>query len=150
MDQAKLQIENYISKLTDDRKDAINKLRTVFTNNLPKGFSETFEYNMIAYVVPLSLYPNGYHCKKETPLPFINIASQKSHIAIYHMGIYADKNLLNWFTKEFSLRSSKKLDMGKSCIRFKHPTDIPYELISELATKMSVETWIKLYESMLK
>jgi hypothetical protein len=140
------QISQYINALSDDRKEAVLQLSKCFTENLPTGFEETFNYGMIGYVVPLSIYPKGYHCSANTPLPFINIASQKSHIAIYHMGIYADAELLKWFTLEFSKNSTKKLDMGKSCIRFKKHSDIPFNLISELATKMSVNNWIDLYE----
>lgn len=122
------------------------ELRKVIAKNLPKGFSETMAYGMIAYVVPHSLYPDGYHCDPKTPLPFINIASQKNFIAVYHMGIYADKKLLDWFSKEYPKHSKTKLDMGKSCIRFKKPDQIPFKLIGELASKMTVKEWIALYE----
>jgi len=139
-------IINYIESLAEERKEAMNNLREIILTSLPKGFEETFSYGMISYVVPLTTYPNGYHCSPETPLPFINIASQKNHIAIYHMGIYAQPDLLNWFTNEFVNYSKKKLDIGKSCIRFKNPNDIPFDLIKELMKKMSVDEWITLYE----
>ena len=142
--------EEYVKSLPDDRKKAVAELRKVIRKNLPKGFKETMGYGMLAYVVPHSLYPDGYHCTPELPLPFMNIASQKNFIAVYHMGVYCDKTLLNWFTTEYAKHSKTKLDMGKSCLRFKKLDDIPYKLIGELAAKMTVEKWISLYESMVK
>ncbi|MBE2279726.1 MAG: DUF1801 domain-containing protein, partial [Ignavibacteriaceae bacterium] len=115
-----------------------------------QGYEETICYGMIAYVVPHSIYPNGYHCDTKLPLPFLSIASQKNFVAIYHMGLYANEELLNWFTTEYPKHSKSKLDMGKSCIRFKKPENIPYELISELVSKVSVNDWINIYESILK
>ncbi len=103
-------------------------------------------YGMIGYVVPHTLYPKGYHCKPTDPLPFMNIASQKNFIAVYHMGLYADPQLLKWFTQEYPKHSTQKLDMGKSCIRFKKPDQIPFKLLGELAAKMTPTQWIQLYE----
>lgn len=142
--------DDYVDQLPDDRKDAINKLRKSIQDNLPKGFSETMSYGMIGYVVPHSIYPYGYHCDPKLPLPFISIASQKNFIALYHMGIYADPKLLEWFTTEYPKHSKTKLDMGKSCIRFKNINGIPYDLIGELVRKMNVNEWIKIYETHLK
>ena len=142
--------EEYINQLPDDRKEAIQKLRNTIFNNLPEGFEETMLYGMIGYVVPHSIYPNGYHTDPKLPLAFINIASQKNHIALYHSGIYARKELLDWFKNEYPKHSSVKLDMGKSCLRFKNPEHIPYELIGELATKMTPEEWIIIYEKNVK
>jgi uncharacterized protein YdhG (YjbR/CyaY superfamily) len=139
-------VEAYISELPADRQEAINTLRKIIKKNLPKGFSECMNYGMIGYVVPHSLYPKGYHCDPKLPLPFLGLASQKNAISFYHMGIYADTKLLDWFTKEYPKRSTAKLDMGKSCIRFKKPEQIPYDLIGELCSKMSPADWIKLYE----
>lgn len=144
------QVDEYISSLPEDRKEAIHKLRGIFIKHLPKGFEEDFQYNMIAYVVPHSAYPNGYHVDPKKPLPFINIASQKNHIAIYHMGIYSNPELLSWFEDEYKKQASTKLDMGKSCLRFKKVGSIPYKLIEELAKKVSVKDWISIYESNLK
>lgn len=101
---------------------------------------------MIGYVVPHSLYPPGYHVNPTLPLPFINIASQKNYIAMYHMGLYANKQLLDWFVAEYPKHSPRKLDMGKSCIRFKNMETIPYDLIGELCTKMTIENWITMHE----
>jgi uncharacterized protein YdhG (YjbR/CyaY superfamily) len=139
--------EDYINQLPDDRKEPIQKLREVILKNLPDGFNEEISYGMIGFVVPHSVYPKGYHCDTKLPLPFINIASQKNFIAFYHMGIYAKKELLDWFTYEYTKLDMARLDMGKSCIRFKKPEHIPYGLLGELAGKMSCEEWISLYES---
>jgi len=140
-------VEQYITELPEDRQKAINELRKVIKKNMPKGFQETMNYGMIGYVVPHSKYPAGYHCNPKDPLPFMNIASQKNSINVYHMGIYANPKLLKWFTSEHAKASSKKLDMGKSCIRYKKPEDIPYILIGELASKMTPQEWIEMYES---
>lgn len=137
----------YINSLPADRRPVIEKIRRELLNNLPEGFVETISCGMIGYVVPLSLYPKGYHCKKGEPLCFINLASQKNYIALYHMGIYADEELLQWFINEWKKFSNKKLDMGKSCIRLKDMNNIPYTLIGKLASKMSPEEWIARYES---
>lgn len=141
-----MDVQSYIEKLPEGRQDTINKLRKVITDNLPDGFSETISYGMIGFVVPHSLYPAGYHCTPSEPLPFISLASQKNFISLYHMGIYATPELLQWFTDEYPKHIKTKLDMGKSCIRFKKPEQIPYELIAELCTKMTPQEWIEIYE----
>jgi len=138
--------KQYIDQLPADRKKVVSKLRSTLRKHLPKGFREEMSYNMLGYVVPHSIYPAGYHCDTSQPLPFINLASQKNFVALYHMGLYADKKLLGWFTKNYTAKVEGKLDMGKSCIRFKKMDNIPYELIGELAGKMSPQDWIKLYE----
>ncbi|HET8860074.1 DUF1801 domain-containing protein [Marivirga sp.] len=140
-------VEGYLDAILEERKWAFNLLRTTIVENLPLGFEETISYGMIAYVVPHSLYPSGYHVEPEIPLPFISIASQKNNIALYHMGIYAIKTLLHWFEEEYKKEVATKLDMGKSCIRFKNPKNIPFALIGELCKKMSPEDWIELYEN---
>lgn len=142
--------EAYIAEIPEDRQKAFAKLRSVIRKNLPKGFSETMGYGMMGYVAPHSKYPAGYHCNPKDPLPFIGIASQKNFIAIYHMGLYADPGLLKWFTAAHAKASSKNLDMGKSCIRYKKPDDIPFELMGELASKMAPDEWIAIYERVLK
>ena len=140
-------VEAYMASLPEERKAAMQQLRDVITQNLPNGFQEEMSYGMIGYVVPHSLYPKGYHCNAKLPLPFLNIASQKNFIAVYHMGMYADEIILNWFTTEFAKTTTSKLDMGKSCVRFKKMGDIPFDLIGKLASKMSVEQWISCYEN---
>ncbi len=141
--------DEYISLVPEDRKSAMTKLRNAILENLPEGFQECMNYGMIGYVVPHSIFPSGYHCDPKLPLPFMNIASQKNFIAVYHMGMYAKPELLKWFTEEYPKHCKRKLDMGKSCIRFKKPEEIPFELIGELASKMSVEDWINLYQEKL-
>ena len=136
----------YIESLPEDRKEAILKIRSAIFQNLPKGFEEVMNYGMLGYVVPHSIYPNGYHCDPKLPLPFLSIASQKNFISVYHMGIYSDKNLLDWFVSEYAKFSKTKLDIGKSCIRFKKIDQLPYELIGALSSKISAKDWIKIYK----
>lgn len=142
--------KEYLESLPEDRKDAISKLRNIIRKNLPKGFQEIMGYGMLGYAVPHKIYPAGYHCNPKDPLPFMGLASQKNFIAVYHMGIYSDPKLLKWFTTEYPKHSTAKLDMGKSCMRFKKLDQIPYKLIGELAQKMTVKDWINLYEKELK
>ncbi|WP_339886692.1 DUF1801 domain-containing protein [uncultured Flavobacterium sp.] len=142
--------EQYIAELPENRVEAINKLRKVINDNLPKGFNEEMSYGMIGYVVPHSIYPAGYHCTPKLPLPFMSFASQKNSVNFYHMGIYANPELLNWYTSEYPKYCTAKLDMGKSCIRFKKMDQIPFDLIGKLVQKMSVEDWIKCYEANFK
>lgn len=142
--------EEYIKNVPEERKEPMSKLRSTIKENLPKGFEETMSYGMIGYVVPHSLYPDGYHCNPSLPLPFINLASQKNYIAVYHSGIYADEEMYNWFVQEFQKRKGIKPDMGKSCIRLKKMSGIPYDLIGELVKKISPEQWIATYESNVK
>lgn len=141
--------EEYVNELPTERKEAIIKLRKEILKNLPRGFKEVMGYGMLSYVVPHSIYPAGYHCKPVDPLPFASLASQKNFISFYHMGIYSDPELMEWFVKEYPKHTTAKLDMGKSCIRFKKPEHIPYKLLGELMSKMTVKKWIDQYESIL-
>jgi uncharacterized protein YdhG (YjbR/CyaY superfamily) len=143
-------VDDYINKLDEDRQRAITKMREVIKKNLPKGFQEVLNYNMPAFVVPHKLYPNGYHCDPKLPLPFISFASQKNFIALYHMGIYANPALHKWLVEEYPKHCKRKLDMGKSCIRFKKIEEIPFGLIAELCKKISPKDWIDLYETHVK
>lgn len=142
--------QEYLESLPEDRKIIVDNLRKAISKTLPKGFAEVMNYGMIGYVVPHSIYPSGYHCDPKLPLPFMGLASQKNFIAFYHMGIYANNSLLKWFTEEYPKHCKTKLDMGKSCIRFKKLNDIPFKLISELVSKMDVAAWVKLYEKEIK
>ena len=137
----------YIESLPQERKEVVLKIREAIFQNLPEGFEEVVNYGMLGYVVPHSIYPKGYHCDPKLPLPFMSLASQKNNISFYHMGIYADKQLLNWFVSEYPKHVRSRLDMGKSCIRFKKMNEIPYAVIGELAAKISPQSWINLYES---
>ena len=143
-------VQEYLDKVPEERQMAFNKLRQTIIDNLPSGFAEDFSYGYIGFNVPHSLYPAGYHCTPEKPLPFTGIASQKNFIGLYHMGIYANPELLEWFISEYTKHCKHKLDMGKSCIRLKKMDEIPYELIGELMQRMTVDEWIDLYEATTK
>jgi uncharacterized protein YdhG (YjbR/CyaY superfamily) len=145
-----LSVNDYLSNVAEDKKEPFLRLREVIKSNIPEGFDERISYGMVGYVVPHSIFPAGYHCDPKLPLPFVTIAAQKNFIALYHMGIYANPALYDWFVNEYPKHCKSKLDMGKSCIRFKKPTEIPYDLISELIKKMSVNDWINCYETLLK
>ena len=142
--------EDYINQVPEERKATLNRLRQVINDNLPEGFEEGIQYGMIGYYVPHSVYPDGYHCDPKTPLPFMSFASQKNSVNLYHSGIYAKKELHDWWVSEYPKHSSRKLDMGKSCVRFKKLDDIPYDLIAELTQKMSCQEWIDIYEANIK
>ncbi|MBS1760533.1 MAG: DUF1801 domain-containing protein [Bacteroidetes bacterium] len=143
-------VNDLLKNIPEDRAAAFNKLHNIIIANLPEGFEAAISYGGLGYVVPHSIYPNGYHCKPSEPLPFAGIASQKNSINFYHMGIYSDSKLLEWFVAEYPKYCNQKLDMGKSCVRFKKMNDIPYMLIGSLMKKLSVKDWINIYESKLK
>ena len=143
-------IDEYIDHVPEDRTEALMKLHKVLQDNLPLALKEQMSYGMPAFVVPHTVYPDGYHCDTKQPLPFVNYASQKNFIALYHMGVYAFPEIMEWFKKEYPKHCKRKLDMGKSCIRFKRMDDIPYELIAELCRKISVDDWITKYEEVYK
>ncbi len=143
-------VKAYIEELPEDRQKAIIQFQKAINKNLPKGFHEEMSYGMIGYVVPHKIYPAGYHCDPKLPLPFMALASQKNSINFYHMGIYGDPKLYKWFTNAHTKASPKKLDMGKSCTRYKKIEDIPFELIGELVGKITVEQWIAQYELLYK
>lgn len=136
----------YLAELPAERQAAVTKLRKVILKNLPNGFKEGMSYGMLGYFVPHSIYPKGYNCNPQLPLPFINLASQKNSITLYHMGIYGDPKLKKWFEEAYAKTVVAKLDMGGSCIRFKKPENIPYDLIGELCSKVTVAQWIATYE----
>ena len=143
-------VEQYLQELPEERKEVVGKLREVILENLPNGFEECMNYGMLGYVVPHSLYPEGYHCDPKLPLPFMNLASQKNFVAVYHMGIYSDPSIMDWFLAQYPKHCKTKLDMGKSCIRFKNLSNVPYGLIGQLASKISVAEWISTYETVVK
>ena len=143
-------IKDYTNSLASDRKTTITQLINVIEQNIPKGFEKVMNYGMPSFVIPHSIYPNGYHCDATLPLPFIGVSNRKSSISLYHMGLYANPELLNWFKSEYPKHSNTKLDMGKSCIRFKNFNEIPYELIGILSYKMTVKNWIDIYEQNIK
>ena len=138
-------VQDYLSKLPEDKKKNFLLLREVILKNLKPGFEECLSYGMIGYVVPHSIYPDGYHCDSKLPLPFINIGVQKNFIGFYHLGLYADEKYLNWFVENYKKSCDEKLDMGKSCIRLKK--NIPFQVFGNLVKKISVKQWIKLVEN---
>lgn len=143
-------IQEYIDLLPEERKEPVAKIKKILEDHLPKGFEAGMLYKMPAFYVPHSKYPDGYHCNPKDPLPFVNVASQKNFVALYHMGLYAKKELYDWFVAAYPKHCKYKLDMGKSCIRFKKMEDIPYDLITQLAGKMTVDEWIEIYENAIK
>lgn len=142
--------DEYVQHVPTERRAMFSRLRAAITDNLPEGFEETMSYGMIGYVVPHGVYPAGYHCDPTLPLPYMSIASQKQFIGFYHMGIYAEPELLDWFVQEYNASNSRKLDMGKSCIRFKKWEEIPLELIATLVRKRTPQDWIEVYERLYK
>jgi hypothetical protein len=141
-----MDVKEYIEKIEESKKETFLKIREVILNNLPDGYIEEMSYGMIGFVVPHTIYPAGYHCDPKLPLPFMSLAAQKNSINFYHMGIYADVKLYDWFLSEYNQFSTKKLDMGKSCMRFKNTKDVPFELIGQLVKKISIQNWINTYE----
>lgn len=142
--------DEYIASLPPERREVISKLRGVIVKNLPQGFEETIGYGMLGYVVPHSVYPKGYHCDPKVPLPYINLASQKNFVALYAMSLYSSGKLHEWFANEYPKHCRTKLDMGKACVRFKKMDDIPYDLVGELASKLTPQQWIEICESVIK
>ena len=142
--------DHYVTRIPEERQAVFNELRIIIKNNMPPELQECISYGKVGYVVPKSIYPAGYHCSPELPLPFANLASQKNNISFYHMGLYANEDLMLWFKEEYAKRSKYKLDMGKSCVRFKRMDDIPVELIGELMGKMSTQEWVTTYERVYK
>ncbi len=145
-----MEINKYINQIEDDKKGGFEKLRTLLKENLPVGFEEEMQYGMLTFVVPLKTYPKGYHCKANTALPFVSIAAQKKHLAVYHMGLYADPELYKWFETSYKENYTTKIDIGKSCIRFKKETEIPFDLLAELFQKITPNQWIAMYERVFR
>jgi hypothetical protein len=139
-----------LENISEERKEAFERLHQIIVDHLAPGLEPGISYGNLGYVVPHSIYPAGYHCKPSEALPLAWIASQKNSINFYHMGIYADPKLLDWFVAEYPKHSAQKLDMGKSCMRFKKPEHIPFELIGQLMGKMSAQEWIDMYERLYR
>lgn len=142
-------VEEYLVELPPDRREAINAVRRVILKNLPARFEECMQYGMIGYVVPFELFPAGYHCDPSQPLCFAMLASQKNHMAIYLMTIYGHKETENWFVKAYKA-SGKRLNMGKSCVRFKKLADLPLDVIGQAIARVPVDKYIKAYEESRK
>jgi hypothetical protein len=150
MSNSRIEIQHYINEVEEERRGCFQRLFDIIENNIPEGFQSQMGYGMPGWVVPFSRFTSGYHCDPKLPLPFLNIAAQKKHISIYHMGIYADRELLDWFQSEYPKHCKLKLNMGRSCIRFRNPKKIPFELVGELVSRMTVDEWIELYKRNLK
>lgn len=138
-------VAQYLQELPPERKSALAKVRTLIKKHLPSGYKEVMQYGMITYVIPLTRYPEGYLGKKEVPVPYIALASQKNYMSLYLMNIYQDSKTAVWFESEYK-KSGKKLDMGKSCLRFKSVDDLPLELIGKAVSLFAVEDFIRIYE----
>jgi Domain of unknown function (DU1801) len=141
---------DYLASLPEDRQAAVETIRQSLLQNLPEGFEETIAYGMLAYVVPHTIYPKGYHCKPKEPLPFISLGSQKNGLVLHHLGFYASEELTAWFANEYPNHSKTKLDMGKGCVRFKKINEIPHALLADLFQKITVQDWIQTYETNLE
>ena len=143
-------VVTYLDALPQERKGPMEQLVTTIRTHLPDGFEEIINYGMPSWVVPHSTYEAGYHVDPKLPLPFLSVASQKAHVALYHMGVYASPPLLEWFVTAYPEHSTTRLNMGKSCIRFKKVANIPYELIGELCARLTPQQWIEIYEQQIK
>ena len=142
-------VDQYLKTLPADRRAAITEIRNVIRTNLPKGFEEGMQYGMIGYFVPHRLYPAGYHCDPKQPLPYICLASQKNYMSLYLCTEYGDEEENEWFQKAWTA-AGKKLNMGKSCVRFKKLDDVPLEVVGKAAKRLSVKQYIRIYESIIK
>ena len=140
-----MKIEQFLQSIPEERREPFLSLRNAIFENIPEGFEERISANGITYLVPLERFPAGYHTKANTPLALIWISNEKGFISLHHMGLYGNKKLLDWFAGEYAKQVPTKLDMGKACVRFKKMDQIPYPLIAELASKITVERWIEIY-----
>jgi hypothetical protein len=138
-------VEDYLASLPEDRREALEAIRQRILQNLPEGMEEGMQYGAIGYYVPHSVYPAGYHCDKKQPLPFAGLASQKNHMALYLFGVYMSPEDEQWF-RESWLATGKKLDMGKSCVRFKKLEDVPLGVVGEAFSRRSTNEFVELYE----
>ncbi|HEB52752.1 MAG TPA: DUF1801 domain-containing protein [bacterium] len=139
-------VEQYLDGLPLDRRVAIEAVRQVVLDNLGPGFEEGIQYGMIGYFVPHSVYPNGYHCDPRQPLPYLSLAAQKNHFAIYLMGLYMDPDGAAWFERAWRA-TGKKLDMGRACVRFKKLEDVPLDVVAEAIRRMPAKRYIATYEA---
>lgn len=139
-------VNAYLSELSPDRRASIEAVRKVILANLDHDYEEGIQYGMIGYFIPHRIYPAGYHCDPKQPLPFVGLASQKNHISLYMMCLYGDGSLATWFQSEWK-KTGKKLDMGKSCIRFKTSDDLALDVIGEAIRRVPASKYIEIYES---
>ncbi len=142
-------VEQYLAELPPERRAAVSAIREVVLRNLPEGYAEGMAYGMIGYVVPHEVYPAGYHVNPKQPVPFASLASQKNHIALYLMCAYGDADYERWLREAWA-KAGKKLDMGKSCIRFKRLEDVPLEVVGEAIRRVPVKKFLEFYESTVR
>ena len=135
-------VDEYLSEQTPERREAMETMRKLILDNLPPGFEEVMQYGMIAYVIPLERYPVTYN---KQALQNVALASQKNYMSVYLMNVYGDQETAQWFEEEFRA-SGKKLNMGKCCVRFKKPEDLPLDLIGKAVARTSVDGFIEVYE----
>jgi hypothetical protein len=141
-------VEEYLAELPEDRRAAMSAVRAVILANLPEGYAETMQYGMIGYVVPHSIYPPGYHCDPKQALPYAHLGSQKNYMSLYLMGVYMHEETSTWFREAWAA-TGKKLDMGKSCVRFKKAEDLPLEVIGQVIARIPAERYITGMEAVL-
>ena len=136
-------VEEYLQELVPDRREEIQAVRELVLDNLPPGYVETMNWGMITYEIPLERYPETYN---KQPLMYAALASQKRYMSLYLMCVYSHRESRIWFEERFKA-SGKKLNMGKSCVRFRRVEDLPLDLIAETVAGTSVEDYIKFYEA---
>ena len=136
-------VDEYLDELTPERREAVSTVREVVLANLPAGYQEMMDFGMIAYVVPLERYPKTYN---DHPLSYAAISSEKNYVSVHLMGIYVDADTERWFVDSYRA-TGKKLNMGKSCVRFRKLDDLPLDLIGEAVGRTSVDEWIQFYET---
>jgi len=143
-------VEEYLAELPPDRREVIAAVRAVILANLDSAYQEKMAYGMIGYSIPHSVYPAGYHCNPKDPLPFAGLASQKNSMAVYLMSLYiqADGADTAWFESEWA-KSGRKLDKGKSCIRFQKLGDLDLNVLGQAIKRVPAKLYIKYYEANL-
>jgi hypothetical protein len=139
-------VAQYLKALPADRREAIEAVRGVILKNLPKGYAEGIQYGMIGYFVPHDVYPPGYHCDPKQPLPFVSLASQKNHMAVYLYCLYSDPDMLDWFREAWAA-TGRKLDMGKSCVRFKKLDQVALDVVADAIRAIPVKDFVAHYDA---
>ncbi|MFG0274169.1 MAG: DUF1801 domain-containing protein [Phycisphaerales bacterium] len=141
-------VEAYLDSLPPDRREVIERVRAVINDNLPAGYAEGMQYGMIGWFVPHGVYPKGYHCDPKQPLPFVSLASQKNHMAVYLCTVYMTPEEQAWFERAWKA-AGKRLDMGKSCVRFKSLDGVALEVLGEAVARWPAPKFVAAYEGAL-
>lgn len=142
-------VNQYLAEMPEDRRQAIQAVRSVLLDSLDGGFEEGMQYGMIGYFIPHSHYPAGYHCDPKQPLPFAGLASQKNYMSLYLMSVYGEGDHWSWFREAWA-KTGKKLDMGKCCIRFRKVEDLALDVIAEAVRRTPAAKYIEFYENALR